>query len=353
METSLSLYNFAPLIQLWAGICLLFFYEKLLENNPFERSKSICVGKIRDAYGKIRKKAIGRFQSYFINKDTGDLEVPPQLPGWEPDFKKDQYWLTFRKYIYNTAIISFFYSIIILICIGAEKMQYLADNNYYKVFIITNTAVWLYFFVFSLVYKKECSQKLLPHALFILTIILYLHLHLPFRECLHKVWGEHIILSWPQKYVTIYTLVTCLSGMLCVIGNITLARLDTWKKERYVHQIDEKSSSLMSLPLTWEILRKNHPFIFIRIMNRISKKISYNNKESMIKIRANRIVTFILLFFLYDSRDDDSNLFHDNIYNICDAYTAQEMQKAMNKLKKTYNGFVRRQTTDSSIESSS
>ena len=34
-DSILYLQGFAPLIQLWAGICLLFFYESLLNKSPF------------------------------------------------------------------------------------------------------------------------------------------------------------------------------------------------------------------------------------------------------------------------------------------------------------------------------
>ena len=37
-ESTLYLTSFAPLIQLWAGICLLFFYCELLDKSPFELS---------------------------------------------------------------------------------------------------------------------------------------------------------------------------------------------------------------------------------------------------------------------------------------------------------------------------
>lgn len=38
MQQALPLSDFAPLIQLWAGICLLFYYEKeILNESPLEK----------------------------------------------------------------------------------------------------------------------------------------------------------------------------------------------------------------------------------------------------------------------------------------------------------------------------
>lgn len=349
----LFLFDYAPLIQLWAGICLLFFYEKLLlENNPFEKSKSICIGKIRETHERLRRMAIGRFQSYFINNETDDLEVPPSLPLREIDFKKDEYWKTFRKYIYNTAIISFFYAVIILLYAGAEKMPYLIEQNFYKVFIVINTAVIIYFLAFSLVYKRRFAKKLWIHVLFLIGIIIYIHFHLTFRNFLHTIWNDVEFLSWSRKAVTIYTLVTCLSGMLSIVGNIYLARIDTWQKKLTADRIGENSSQLMSLPLTWGKIRKKHSFIFFRIMNKISKEISRNENESWLKYCANRLLTLMLLLvFLRDSKAMDNEKerfgnYRNNIYESCDSYTAEMLEKAMTRLRKAYHGFVCDPVTD-------
>lgn len=61
----LYLQGFAPLIQLWAGICLLFFYESLLDKSPFS---SLCK-EIRQLYQDFINQYNGLIPSTVISAD--------------------------------------------------------------------------------------------------------------------------------------------------------------------------------------------------------------------------------------------------------------------------------------------
>ena len=235
-ESHLYLYNFAPILQLWAGICLLFFYEKLLlANNPFEKSKQKCVKKIYDAYGRIRRMAMTRFQSYFIDSETDEIKIPPQLqPLKNPnsDKKLDKYWMGFRRYVYNTAIVSFFYAVIVMCVAAAEKYDYLVVNNYYKVLLVTNSMVVLHFLIISITYKSRFSQCVWTHVCFLLSVFAYIHIHMWLRN---YVYMEYDIKPWcsiGNGTVVIWTLASCLIGMIFILVNISLARIHTWIKSR-------------------------------------------------------------------------------------------------------------------------
>lgn len=52
----IMLVNFAPLIQLWAGICLLFFYEPILKNFP--------LSKLYEEKQNLIVSFLGKYQAY-------------------------------------------------------------------------------------------------------------------------------------------------------------------------------------------------------------------------------------------------------------------------------------------------
>ena len=354
-ESHLYLYNFAPILQLWAGICLLFFYEKLLlANNPFEKSKQKCVKKIYDAYGRIRRMAMTRFQSYFIDSETDEIKIPPQLqPLKNPnsDKKLDKYWMGFRRYVYNTAIVSFFYAVIVMCVAAAEKYDYLVVNNYYKVLLITNSMVVLHFLIISITYKSRFSQCVWTHVCFLLSVFAYIHIHMWLRN---YVYMEYDIKPWcsiGNGTVVIWTLASCLIGMIFILVNISLARIHTWIKSRAANRIDRKFTHMLELPVSWETFKRYHPLVFLSVINKISKNINrLNADEGSMKILANRIISFVLLLvFCNDSEDDVSKKgtknksfgsYHNSIYKMTDKITVNKMIESMEILRKTYYRFV-------------
>lgn len=355
LEPHLYLYNFAPLLQLWAGICLLFFYEKLLlANNPFEQSKQKCVKKIYDAYGRMRRMAMTRFQSYYMDSTTEQMTLPlqlQQLKDSNSDKKLDKYWMKFRRYIYNTAIVSFFYAIIVMCVAAAEKYNYLVINNYYKVLVVTNSMVVLHFLIISVTYKSRFSQCIWTHVCFIFSVFLYIHFHMQLRDFVYLKFNISPWCNIGSGKVVIWTLASCLTGMIFILINISLARIHTWIKSRLADRIDRKFAHMLELPTSWKTLRRFHLFVFLGIINRISKNIKrLNANEGNMKIFANRIISFILLLAFCNDSEDDVNKkstknksfgsYHNRIYKITDRMTVKKMKKSMDILYKTYYRFV-------------
>ena len=94
----------------------------------------------------------------------------------------------------------------------------------------------------------------------------------------------------------------------------------------------------------------------MRIINKISKDIKRLDKdEGRVKILANRVVSFTLLFvFCNDSVDEDINMgtknksfgsFHNNVYKMIDMMTVKKMRESMAVLSKTYYRFVDKDQT--------
>lgn len=60
----IALINFAPLIQLWAGICLLFFYEPLLTKFPLT--------KLQEEKQTLITDFLGKYQAYLTNEQLAE-----------------------------------------------------------------------------------------------------------------------------------------------------------------------------------------------------------------------------------------------------------------------------------------
>lgn len=298
--------------------------------------------------------AMTRFQSYFIDSETDDMNLPSQLlPMRDPnsDKKLDKYWMRFRRYIYNTAIVSFFYAIIVMCVAAAEKYDYLVINNYYKVLVFTNTMVVIHFFFISITYKSRFSQCIWTHVCFLFSMFIYIHLHMRLRNFVYMKFDISPWCSVGRETVVIWTIASCLIGMIFILVNISFARIHTWIKSRAADRIDRKFTHMLELPASWETFKRYHPFVFLSVINKISKEIKrLDNDEGNIKLFLNRIISFILLFvFCNDSEDDGSNMgvkkksfgsYHNRIYKITDRMTAKKMKKSMDILYKTYYRFV-------------
>ena len=113
----IELTGFAPLIQLWAGICLLMFYEKFLEETPFL--------KIIKKISKVSEKFGMNFQSIIKQKGVEKLE----------DIYKND-WKCVHKTIKNMAFVSFTYAVILLCFIGIEGIDYYNNTYFYSLEIL-------------------------------------------------------------------------------------------------------------------------------------------------------------------------------------------------------------------------
>jgi hypothetical protein len=335
-EKELYLYNFAPLIQLWAGICLLFFYEKLFrENNPFEKWKKSCAGKVIQIHNALRLKAVTRYQSFFIGK-----EIPEKLQEETPGGNKDPYWLIFRKYIYNTAILSFFYAIIILIYIGVEKYEFLLNFQYHTVLLVLNTFIIIYFIVLTVFYRKELMQKLIYHAVFLLFLVVYLHLHRHLTFYLVKL---NVIGRWQisQTWTTVYTIVACLSGMICILLNVVLVKIDLWRKNRDANNLEDKFDRLTTFPFKWGAYKMRHPIISFKIICGVAANVARDSSSNCVLRFMNRALVFFFMAIASDigngGKYELANSENKTIFDMFEDIIAKEMLSAMNHLYDVHN----------------
>ena len=120
-EELIELSGFAPLIQIWAGICLLFFYETLLKKFPLEKTKE-------------QTKAL-------FDEFTANYQVyiePEKMPQFE-SFQGTKWEANFLPTIRNMAALSSFFSVFVhvyytVIPAGSQAESTEASIHFFRVF---------------------------------------------------------------------------------------------------------------------------------------------------------------------------------------------------------------------------
>lgn len=195
----LLLQGFAPLIQLWAGICLLFFYESLLTVSPFS--------KLRDSVRNLYKNFLNQYNG-LLPTDAIDAN----------EYVKDLWSGNFVPTIKCVASICFFYSAFILAYIGIEP----TTLSYVGALPIMNTLVIAYVILAMLLYKKPIFHGFTTSVIFAAFILLYFHFH----QSINGFFVNHNVVLGEQLSIsntTIYTLFTCIIGIIVVCGRMALS----------------------------------------------------------------------------------------------------------------------------------
>ncbi len=214
----LYLQGFAPLIQLWAGICLLFFYESLLEKSPFS---SLC-------------KEIRQLYQDFINQYNGLI---PETVISADEYVKDHWSRNFVPTIKCMASMCFFYSAFILAFIGIE-----GNNNYggayYCALQVMNTIVWLYLIGAIIFYKVKIFHGFMSSIIMSAILLLYFHFHFAINNsCTDFICFGNV---WNKSDITIYTVFTCIGGVLLICGRLFVSWFILQCQERSVRSINKK-----------------------------------------------------------------------------------------------------------------
>lgn len=186
----LTLAPFASLIQLWAGICLLFFYEPILEKFPLVKAQN--------EKEKLLKSFLGKSQAFL---DESALNKGYKL--------LDNNWSLFYRTIQNFATIGFFYSVFLLCFIGIENID--ACSEKYKALQIMDVSILLYSLTAWLIYKTKWLKGFTCAIIFsALLCIFFHHFETVNSFCIRK----NIVLGhfWEKSDIHILTLFTCLSG---------------------------------------------------------------------------------------------------------------------------------------------
>lgn len=192
MDTKLciGLTGFAPLIQIWAGICLLFFYESILEKSPLDK----------------HIQRLGNLYDAFFNKYQGELGVEDRPEHDVTD------WKNFLPAIKNMAALSFFFSVFLLCFVGIES----AYSDWYHALPIMDCAIVFYLVACMIFSGLGLFHSYYTPMFYTGVLILYFHCHVDVNVYLaeHGIWNGS---SWSPTKVTTYSLFTCISGLSVIL----------------------------------------------------------------------------------------------------------------------------------------
>lgn len=194
-EETVRLLGFAPLIQLWAGICLLFFYEKLLKNFPLEKN--------RQQTEKLFEEFTANFQAYV------DPEKMPQFEEYQGTKWEDHFLPTIR----NMASLSFFYSVFVLACIGIEGTT--VFSNRIIGIQLMNYFVWIYMFMAILFTGVKLFHTYWTPVIYAILLIAFFHIYPSIAEYISYCGWKNEWECTPSG-VVVFTLFTLVSPLFLI-----------------------------------------------------------------------------------------------------------------------------------------
>lgn len=198
---------FTPLLQLWTGICLLFFYLKLLENSPLKSH----INKVNKSSKEKSKEILNKFQGN-ISIDDKNLTLVSTN------------WKEFVPRIKNIAALTFFYCLFLLYILCVDR--YCKENGTIAncVYLITTSSFIFAYIIccslFNLKIGKRNQVKIFHNYL---TPIIYILFLVPFYFiCFEYIENWYLgILGFDNPYLTdiisICVLLTCILGIISVL----------------------------------------------------------------------------------------------------------------------------------------
>ena len=216
-EELVRLSGFAPLIQVWAGICLLFFYEILLKNFPLEKTKRQTKA-LFDEFS-------ANYQAYI------DSDKMPQFES----FQGTKWESNFVPTIKNMAGLSFFYSIFILACIGIEGTTMFEARM--AAIQILNVAVGVYMLIAILFTRLRLFHTYWTCVIYFFLMIGFYHLFPDFNEWMIShdwIVGE----AFTETKTTVMTLFTCVTPLPLIMLHLLYDWAVFMRRKHNLHEIN-------------------------------------------------------------------------------------------------------------------
>ena len=198
---------FTPLLQLWTGICLLFFYLKLLENSPLKSH----INKVNKSSKEKSKDILNKFQGN-ISIDDKNLTLVSTN------------WKEFVPRIKNIAALTFFYCLFLLYILCVGRYSNANDRETNCVYLLTTSSFIFVYIIccsfFNLKIGKTNQVKIFHNYL---TPIIYILLLSPFYFiCFEDIENWYLEkLGYDNLYLTniisICVLLTCGLGIMSVL----------------------------------------------------------------------------------------------------------------------------------------
>ena len=248
MEHCIGLTGFAPLIQIWAGICLLFFYESIFEKSPLDK----------------HIQQLGGLYSAFFNKYQGDLGLEDKP---EHDVTN---WKNFLLVIKNMAALSFFYSVFLLCWTGIENSY----PSWFHALPVMNSSVILYFFLCVIFSSLGLFHTYITQLFYIAALVLYFHNHVDVNAFLanYGIWNGSAL---SETEVTVSTLFTCISGLPFILVRLVYDYLYIRNKSMGIRNLNANYTMMWDV----KIGRKDFRNLSDELQRRMIKKAGKEFKE--------------------------------------------------------------------------
>lgn len=216
----IGLTSFAPLIQIWTGVCLLFFYESILQTSPLHK----------------HIKRFYELYNAFFNKYQGYLGLKDKPKHYVSN------WNNFLPAIKNMAALSFFYSLFLLFYVGLES----SNSYWYHALPVMNCAIILYVVICMMFSGYKLFHSYVTPLLYTIALILYFYFYISTNGCLalFKIWNGPSLLN---KGVTFGTLFACVSGLPLIVLRIIYDYFYIRVKSAVIRELDA------NFDMMWEV----------------------------------------------------------------------------------------------------
>ena len=257
-STELFLTGFAPLLQIWGGICLLFFYLEFLNKSPLTKRWKKSIDDLKECCEILLTK----YKDLLYDPD-GLLDFYCDLDTINVNKCRMHKWEKARAAVYSLAKFAFFHVVILLAYCGFEGYG-LCECLYPSLLVVDLIAV-IYIIVafvsYDCMFIRHDWGLYLCVALMVLSMLAY-HIIVSSSPCLQSA----IKLLVPRTLVTIISLAICLFAYFLPILSILARSIEEIRTcDRSIKKIDTFSGA-------WADFSKiNLPLVFISLYFKAKK----------------------------------------------------------------------------------
>ena len=264
-EISLTLSNFAPLIQLWAGICLLFFYETLFKESP--------LANIVEGLKKLHRNFVLQYIDIIPKEEVMDVN----------EIAKDNWEEHLLPTIKNIASLTFFYAVFILFFIGIENHKHLGQESVFALQPI-NCFILLYLLSAAIFVKTKLFHTYWTPVICFAALVLYFiwfkdidNFFISYVYCFDE--------NLSRSEIVIFTLITLFSGLLLVIGRIFMVWINLKSKRSSIEKLDRNCKELVAVRMKLRPLNQLPKKLLEKIQPKINERIDGRTKDTNIVLQ--------------------------------------------------------------------
>ena len=254
--------NFAPLIQLWAGFCLLFFYETLFKHSP--------LANLVEGLKKLHKEFVMEYIDFIPRNEIMDVDK----------YAKDNWEEHLLPTIKNLASLTFFYSVFILIFIGIENVQGLGDHYIYALQPI-NWVIVTYAVIAAIFIKAKIFHTYWTPIIGIILIVGYFHKY----DHINTWLADHVCCLgeyWSPSAISVFTLFTLFSGLAVVLLRLLAVWCNLNSKQRSLKNLNINCTLLAAVMIRSKNINDLPKKLRNKVQPKINKRLGEENDTGLV-----------------------------------------------------------------------